>query len=259
MTIHMKKLENKVSLITGAGSGMGRAMAVLFASEGSKVVAADIHSGRLDELKKEVETAGGSITCVKADMSSEADIENLVATAVNTYGTLDILINNAGIMDHFAPVAELDNAMWEKVMAVNTEGPFKAMRAAVKIFLAKGSGNIINIASIGGLHAGRAGAAYTASKHALIGLSQHTGYIYAKSGIRCNVIAPGAVATNIAETIDFSKITPLVNDRIMSGMPLNPRTGEPSEIAKAALFLACDDSSFVNAEVLVVDGGWTAY
>lgn len=255
----MKKLENKVSVVTGAGSGMGKAIALLFALEGSKVIATDINQSRLDELKKEITGKGGIITTLLSDISKEEDIENMINTAATVYGTLDILVNNAGIMDHFAPVGELDNGMWEKVMKVNVEGPFKAMRSAVKIFLSKGSGIIVNIASIGGLNGARAGAAYTASKHALIGLSRNTGYMYSKSGIRCNAIAPGAVKTNIGETIDYKKVTALVNERIMPGMVLNPRTGDPSEIAKAALFLASDDSSFVNAEVLVVDGGWSAY
>ena len=255
----MKKLENKVSIVTGAGAGMGKAIAILFASEGSKVVATDIDPTRLDLLKKEISAFGGEVTTLVADMAKEDDIEKMINVAVEKYGTLDILVNNAGIMDNFLPVAEVDNQMWEKVMKVNLEGPFKAMRSAIKIFLAKGSGNIINIASLGGLKGGVAGAAYTTSKHALVGLSKNTGYLYSKSGIRCNTIAPGAVNTSIADTIDFSKITPLVNERIMTGLALNPRAGESSEIATAALFLASDDSSFVNAQVLVVDGGWSSY
>lgn len=255
----MKKLENKVAVVTGAGAGMGKAIATLFAKEGCKVVATDINEARLEALKTEIAESGGELLPLAANMAIEADIERMIQTAVDHYGSLDILINNAGIMDHFAPVGELDNDMWEKVMKVNVEGPFKAMRSAVKIFLAKGSGTIVNIASVGGLQGGRAGAAYTASKYALIGLTKNTGYMYSKSGIRCNAIAPGAVNTSISDTIDFTKITPLVNDRIMAGMPLNPRTGEPSEIATATLFLASEDSSFVNAQVLTVDGGWTGY
>lgn len=255
----MKKLSNKVALITGAGSGIGKSIALLFAQEGAKVVASDIHKERLEILQQEITTAGGISCIVVANMAIETEIDHMIQVAVDTYGTLDILVNNAGIMDHFAPVGEVDNDMWQKVMLINLDGPFKAMRSAVKIFLQKGSGNIINVSSIGGLNGGRAGAAYTTSKHALIGLTKNTGYLYSKSGIRCNAIAPGAVATNISDTIDFTKITPLVNDRIMSGMVQNPRTGEPNEIAKAALFLASDDSSFVNAEVLVVDGGWSAF
>lgn len=255
----MKKLAGKTAVVTGAGSGMGKAITLLFAAEGCKVVATDINQQRLDALQTEINAAGGEVTTLLANMAAEEDIERMIATAVSTYGTLDILINNAGIMDHFAPVGELDNNMWEKVMNVNVTGPMKAMRAAVKIFLAKGSGSIVNIASIGGLCGARAGAAYTTSKHALIGLTKNTGFLYAKAGIRCNAIAPGAVATNIADTIDMSKITPLINDRIMAGMVLNAKTGEPSDIAKATLFLASDDAGFINGAVLTADGAWTAY
>ncbi|MBN1535086.1 MAG: glucose 1-dehydrogenase [Anaerolineales bacterium] len=255
----MRKLENKVSLITGAGAGMGKAIALLFAAEGSKVVATDIVPSRLDELKNEIQSTGGEVTTLVTDMAKEEDVEAMIKAVIDTYGTLDILVNNAGIMDHFQPVGEVDNAMWEKVMAINVTGPMQAMRSAVKVFLGKGSGVIINVSSLGGINGARAGVAYTASKHALIGLTKNTGYMYSKSGIRCNAIAPGAVKTSIGETIDNTKITPLVQERIMSGMVLNPRTGEPEEIARAALFLASDDSSFINGEVLVVDGGWNAY
>ncbi|MBN8680443.1 MAG: glucose 1-dehydrogenase [Chitinophagales bacterium] len=255
----MKKLENKVAVITGAGAGMGKAIAQCFASAGCRVIAADINTARLDVLKAEVEASGGAITTIIANMAVESDIEAMIQKAISEYGTLDILINNAGIMDNFQPVGEVDNATWERVMAINVDGPFKAMRSALKIFTAKGSGNIINICSIGGLKGGVAGAAYTTSKHALVGLTKSTGYMYSKSGIRCNGIAPGAVNTSIGETIDMTKITPLVQDRIMTGMALNPRTGNPEEIAQVALFLASDDSNFVNGHIMVVDGGWSTY
>jgi len=257
--LRMKKLENRVSVITGAGSGIGYAIAAGFASEGSLVVATDINNSRLQHLENEIHRHGGTVRTVVADMASEEDIKHMIELAVETYGTVDILVNNAGIMDDFSPVGDVPNDMWQKVMKVNLDGPFMAMRMVVPIFLAKGNGVIINIASVGGLTAGKAGAAYTTSKYALIGLTKNTGYLYSKSGIRCNAIAPGAVSTNITETIDFNKVTPLVNDRVMKGMELNPRTGEPVEIAKAAIFLASDDASFVNGSVLTVDGGWTAY
>lgn len=255
----MGKLENKVAIVTGAGAGMGKAIAILFAEEGAKVLATDVDQKRLDILAQEAQDANWTLTTLIADMSLEKDVENMIQMALTTYQTLDILVNNAGIMDNFQPVGELENSMMEKVMKVNFEGPFKAMRSAIKIFLPKESGNIINICSIGGIKGGVAGAAYTSSKHALVGLTKNTGYMYSKSGIRCNAIAPGAVNTSIGETIDMSKITPLINDRIMSGMALMPRTGEPIEIAKVALFLASDDSSFVNAQVVVADAGWSAY
>jgi len=255
----MNSLHHKIAIVTGAASGIGKAIALLFAREGSKVIAADRNAERLDILRKEALEEGLVIDTLLTDMSSEDDIEHMVNTAVEKHGTLDILVNNAGIMDSFEPVAELSNTVWEKVMRINVEGVFKSMRAAMRIYLPKNEGIIINIASVGGLQGARAGAAYTASKFAVVGLTRNTGYLYAKTGIRCNAIAPGAVQTNIGETIDYSKMTPLVNDRIMSGMVLNPRTGDSLEIAKAALFLASDASSFVNGQVLVVDGGWTAY
>jgi NAD(P)-dependent dehydrogenase (short-subunit alcohol dehydrogenase family) len=255
----MKKLENKVAIVTGAASGMGKAISLLFAAEGSKVVAADLNQENLDLLADEIREKKGDVITVIANVAKEQDIENMVSAAINGYGGLDILVNNAGVMDRFAPVGELDNEMWEKVMSINVDGPFKAMRSALKHFMAKKSGVIINITSLGGLNGARAGAAYTASKHALVGLTKNTGYMYAKEGIRCNAIAPGGVNTNIAQSMDYTKLTPLVKERLIPGFALSPRSGDPSEIAKAALFLASDDSSFVNGEIIVVDGGWNAY
>jgi NAD(P)-dependent dehydrogenase (short-subunit alcohol dehydrogenase family) len=174
-----------------------------------------------------------------------------------TYGTLDILVNNAGIMDNFVPAGEVTDELWEKVFAVNVTGPMRAIRKALPIFSEKGSGVIVNIASAGGLLGSRAGAAYTASKHAVVGLTKNVGFQYANLGIRCNAIAPGAVNTNIGTTI--YNPSQFGMERAMAGMNLNPRVGEPGEIAKVALFLASDDSSFVNGAVIVADAGWTAY
>ncbi|MEN9511251.1 MAG: hypothetical protein RLZZ370_1070 [Bacteroidota bacterium] len=254
-----KTLDNQVCIITGAGSGMGRAMALLFAREGARVLASDLRDDRLHALLDEAAKEGLSLITCAADMSVQEDVDRVIQTALDQWQTLDVLVNNAGIMDNFAPVGDLDDATWNRVMKINAEAPFRSMRNALKVFLPKGKGVIVNVASVGGFQAGRAGAAYTASKHALIGLSRNTGYMYAKSGIRCNVIAPGAINTNIAETIDFTAMTPMINERIMTGLALNPRSGEADEVARAALFLASDAASFVNATVLTVDGGWSAY
>jgi NAD(P)-dependent dehydrogenase (short-subunit alcohol dehydrogenase family) len=254
-----QNLLNKVAIITGAGSGIGKEISLLFAQEGCKVIASDIHFGNLKILETEVIAAGGDISILESDISIESDITKLIQFCLDTYGKIHVLVNNAGIMDNFESIAEVSNDTWEKVFKTNLDGPFKAIRGVIKEFIKQQSGNIINISSIGGLHGGRAGVAYTASKHALIGLSKNTGYLYAKQGIQCNCIAPGAVETNIGYTIDQSKITELVKDRILSGMVLNPRTGKPNEIAQIALFLASDKSTFINGSVIVADGGWTAY
>lgn len=255
----MKRLENKVAIVTGAASGLGRTIALLYASEGAKVVAADVNEKNLNILKDEIISNKGIITTVITNMANEVDIVNMMKVAIDTYGTVDILVNNAGVMDDFSPVGDVTDQMWERVMAINLNGPFIAMRSVIKIMLEKKSGVIINISSIGGVQGARAGAAYTASKHAIIGLTKNTGYVYAKSGIRCNAIAPGAMETNIAATIDFTKISALVNERIMPGMVLNPRAANPTEVANIALFLATEDASFINGAVIVADGGWTAY
>ncbi|MCH6267139.1 SDR family oxidoreductase [Neobacillus citreus] len=251
------KLENKVAVITGAGSGMGRAIAVLFAKEGAKVIAADLNEESVQSVVKEITETGGEATAVVTNVAKEEDINVMIDTAVEKYGTLDILVNNAGIMDNFVPAKDLSNELWERVLAVNTTGPMFAIRKVLPLFLEKKSGVIINNASIGGLFGSRAGAAYTASKHAVIGLTKNVGFQYANEGIRCNAIAPGGVNTNIGTTM--SEPNPFGMERAMSGAVNNPRSGESEEIATVALFLASEDSSFVNGQVITADGGWTAY
>jgi NAD(P)-dependent dehydrogenase (short-subunit alcohol dehydrogenase family) len=211
----------------------------------------------LNKVVTEITLDGGIATAVMANVAKEQDIQNIIDTAIDTYGTLDILVNNAGIMDNFVPAAEVTDELWERVFAINITGPMRATRKALPIFIKKGSGIIINIASAGGLLGSRAGVSYTASKHAVIGLTKNVGFQYAKLGIRCNAIAPGAVNTNIGKTI--YNPSQFGMERAMAGMNLNPRVGEPEEIAKVALFLACDDSSFINGTVITADSGWTAY
>jgi NAD(P)-dependent dehydrogenase (short-subunit alcohol dehydrogenase family) len=232
-------------------------MALLFAKEGAKVVVSDINLENLNKVVTEITLDGGIATAVMANVAKEQDIQNIIDTAIDTYGTLDILVNNAGIMDNFVPAAEVTDELWERVFAINITGPMRATRKALPIFIKKGSGIIINIASAGGLLGSRAGVSYTASKHAVIGLTKNVGFQYAKLGIRCNAIAPGAVNTNIGKTI--YNPSQFGMERAMAGMNLNPRVGEPEEIAKVALFLACDDSSFINGTVITADSGWTAY
>ncbi len=251
------KLKDKVSIVTGAASGMGKAIADLYAEEGAKVVAADIDIEGVKKVVEGIESDNGTATAVEADVTKSDDIEKMIDTAVDTYGTLDILINNAGITDNFLSAKDVTDEIWEKVFAVHVDAPMRAIREALPIFIEKESGVIVNTASVGGLQGSRSGIAYTASKHALIGITRNVGFQYAEKGIRCNAIAPGAVETNIDQTINNPDEFGM--ERATSGMVLNPRLGDPEEIAKVALFLGSDDSSFINGEVIVADGGWTAY
>jgi NAD(P)-dependent dehydrogenase (short-subunit alcohol dehydrogenase family) len=252
----MKILDNKVALITGAGSGIGKAIATLFAANGAKVVLADVHQINIEAVAKNIEASGGAALCFAADISRESDIDQLIDFTIHNFKTLDILVNNAGIMDNFTPIEAVSSELWDLVMGVNLNGPFYASRRAIKIFLKKKKGIIINVASIGGLFGGRAGCAYTASKHAIIGLTKNIGYDYAQKGIRCNAIAAGGVHTNITHGMEAH---PFGLERMMAGSNNAPPAANPDDIAELALFLASDKSAFINGAVVTADGGWTAY
>lgn len=249
------KLQAKVAVITGAGSGMGREMAKLFAAEGASVVAADLVPAGVEQVVEEIRAAGGTATPVVADVSQKQDVEAMIDTAVSTYGRLDVLVNNAGIMDRVLPVADCTDEVWERVLAVNLNGPFYACRKAIPIMIAQGGGAIINTASVAGIRGGAAGAAYTSSKHAVVGLTKNIAAHYVHEGIRCNAILPGGVATAIGLGGEAHQAGAA---RLMKVAETSPRTAKPQEIASVALFLASDDSSFVNGMALVADGGWTA-
>ncbi|GGJ77672.1 3-ketoacyl-ACP reductase [Deinococcus aquiradiocola] len=236
---------------------MGRAMAELFAREGAKVVLGDLNTAPLDELVTQIRAAGGEALAVQVNVSKVAQVNAFVDAAVSAHGRLDVLCNNAGILDNFVPAAEIDDDLWERVMAVNVSGPMYATRRALPIMTAQGGGVIINTASVGGQFGGRAGTAYTASKHALIGLTRNVAWTYLPQGVRCVAIAPGGVATGIGSSITvpnplgMARLAPLSLDR------MGVSVLQAEEIARAALFLASDDAKGVNGAVLTVDGGWT--
>lgn len=250
------KLDGKVAIVTGAASGMGKAIAELYAKEGAKVVLADFNYEGAKAIASGISESGGTAKALKVNVAELADVENMIDTAVKEYGTLDVLVNNAGIMDGFEPVGDITEEKWDRVFDVNTKGVMRAMRKAIPIFLEKEKGIIVNIASTGGFSGAHAGAAYGASKHAVIGLTKNTGFMYAQKGIRCNAIAPGAVETNIGSSM--TGINEFGLSRAGLTHSLSPRAGKPEEIAQAALFLATEESSFVNGTVITVDGGWTA-
>ncbi|MBT2642811.1 SDR family oxidoreductase [Bacillus sp. ISL-41] len=250
------KLNEKVAIVTGGASGMGKAIAELYAKEGAKVLLADFNYEGAEAVANGIVENGGTAKALKVNVAELADVENMIDTALKQFGTLDILVNNAGIMDGFEPIGDITDEKWDKVFDVNTKGVMRAMRKAIPIFLEKEKGIIINVASTGGFSGAHAGAAYGASKHAVIGLTKNTGFMYAQKGIRCNAIAPGAVETNIGSSM--ANINEFGLSRAGMTHSLSPRAGKPEEIAQAALFLATDESSFVNGTVITVDGGWTA-
>jgi NAD(P)-dependent dehydrogenase (short-subunit alcohol dehydrogenase family) len=249
------RLRDKVAVITGAGSGMGLAMAKLFVAEGARVIAADWHFDAVEAAAKEI---GGAIVPVKANVAVEAEAIAMVDHAIAEFGRIDILVNNAGVMDLFQSVADVDNDTWRRVLSVNVDGPMFAMRRAVPLMLAQGGGAIVNIASVAGLGGGSAGAAYTTSKHALIGLGQSTAFQYAKLGLRCNTIASGGVTTNIMQSVDPSRLDQAALGRIGSYHAANPGMLEPIDIANLALFLASDEARYINGAVIPADMGWRA-
>ena len=249
------KLEGKVAVITGAASGIGKEIAKLYAKEGASVVISDLNEKGALEVVEKIENENGKAIAVAANVTKQADVDYMIDQAIKTYGKLDILVNNAGIMDKMTPAAEITDELWDNVFAINTTSMMRSTRKALSVFLEAESGVIINMASAAGLYGSRAGVAYTAAKHAVVGLTKNVGFQYATKGIRCNAIAPGGVNTEIAggESNEFGM------DRVMSGATNNPRSGEPIEVAKVALFLASDDSSFINGEIIKADAGWMAY
>jgi len=252
------KLKGKVAIVTGASSGMGRAIALLYAKEGAKVVALARRLERLEELVKEAAGVAGEVRPFAADLSKEADIQKAYQFTVDTFGTVDILVNNAGILDSMKPLNEMSDELWNHVINVNLTAPMKLSRAVIEGMLECKSGNIINISSIGGLNGCRAGTAYIASKHGLSGMTKNIAFMYATKGIRCNAICPGGVETEIG-AVGMTDASQFGLERAMSGISTNPRSGKPEEIANIALFLASDDSSFINGASIVADAGWTAY
>jgi NAD(P)-dependent dehydrogenase (short-subunit alcohol dehydrogenase family) len=250
-------LEGSSVIVTGAGSGIGRAAALRFAEEGAKVVVADLDAAKAKAVVAEIEETGGTAVAVTGDLSEQTVVDEVVATAVATFGGVDVLVNNAGIMDHMSAAADVSDAEWERVIRVNLTAPFLLTRAALPHMLARGKGVIVNTASEAALRGSSAGAAYTVSKHGVVGLTKSIAVMYRDQGIRANAIAPGGTNTNIA-----ASMTIVPEDHgpgvIASYQHNVGRPAEADEQAAAIVFLASDAASNINGVVLPVDNGWAA-
>ena len=247
------KLKDQVAIVTGAGSGIGRAIALLFAEEGAKVVVADYNGESAQETAKMIMDAGGEQLAITGDVSNPDDVDRIVSSTVDKFGKLDILCNNAGIFDGFTPALDIDDELWDRVISINLKGVFMCSRRAIPEMLKQGKGAIVNTASIAGLVANGGGVAYTASKHGVIGITRALAAEFTCQGIKVNAFCPGGILTNMTKD--------LFQDPGVSAMVENTptgRVGEPEEMARGALFLASDDSSFSTGSLLVLDGGMTA-
>lgn len=249
------RLEDKVVVVTGASAGMGEAIVERFAQEGAKVVAVARRKERLEALAARLADEPGEVAVFAGDCGKREDNEAMIDFAVKTFGRLDVLINNAGIMDDNTAIGNVSDEMIDRLMQVNAIGPMYAMRKAVQVFLEQGDGgNIINTCSVGAMHH-TAGVAYCAAKAALTAATKNTAFMYMEEEIRCNGIAPGGVLTDIplvmpkSDEFGFSRTSTLLEH--------SPELGMPEDIANAALFLASDESHFVNGVILTCDGGWT--
>lgn len=244
----MGKLTGKVAIITGGASGIGAATAKLFVEEGAKVVIVDVNEEKGKAFEEELKNQGGEALFVQADVTNEEDVQNVFAKAKASFGKVDILFNNASI-GAVKPTDELPFSEWRKTIAVDLDGVFLFARAAIKEYLQSGGGVIVNTASMYGLVGAAGSAAYNAAKAGVVNFTRSIALEYANRNIRINAICPGFIDTPILGDTD--------RNGLIEATPMK-RLGKPEEIAKAVLFLASDDSSFMTGSALVVDGGYTA-
>nr|WP_316738882.1 glucose 1-dehydrogenase [Pedobacter aquatilis] len=246
-------LKDKVAVVSGAGSGIGRAIALTYAKEGAKVVVADINEKHAEETVKLITEEGGTAFFVKADSSKAEDNKNLVEAVVEKYGRLDIACNNAGMGGPAKSTGDYEPEEWDRVIALNLNGVFYACKYQLNQMEKNGGGSIINIASIHGQVAAPNSPAYTASKHGVVGLTKNIAAEYATKNIRCNAVGPGYIDTPLLSA-NLDKAT---QNAIAAKSPAN-RLGTPQEIGDLVAFLSSDKSSFTTGSYIIADGGYTA-
>ena len=261
------KTSQGMAVITGAGSGLGRAIALELAADGFAVAALDLDDAAAHETARQIADAGGRAAGYAADVSRSAGLDHAVGTAIAALGPLEVMVNNAGILDGYFDVDEMDEALWRKVIDIDLTGVFLGCKRALKEMLPRGRGRIVNMASVAGLNGTGGGAAYIAAKHGVVGLTRQMAVQYGARGIRANCVCPGAIPTGLrvhSQAIlgpgvpDMSGRGVVVNEEMVRALvPLGVR-GTPEDIANAVSFLASDAANYINGHALVVDGGWRA-
>ncbi len=247
------KLQNKVAVVTGSGKGIGRAIAEKFAGAGASLVCCDIDEVSAQSAASAINDAGGTAIGVRTDVSDKSSVEALVSTSLEKFGHVDIVCNNAGVLDDFTPLGDVTDALWQRIIGINLTGTFMVSRAFLPGMLERKAGTFVNLASMAGLVAQAGGLAYTVSKHGVIGLTRQVSADYGPYGIRANAICPGAIETDLSRS--FLQDAPEVL-AVVESVPAG-RQGKPEEIADLALYLASDESAFVYGAAMVIDGGWT--
>ena len=247
----MKGLKDKIVLITGAGSGLGRESAIELAGEGSRIAVMDMNLEGAEETVAQITKAGGDSFAVQGNVADSASVQAMVATVLDHFGTIDILVNNAGVVGELKPVHEVSEESWDFVMGVDMKGVFLCSKYVIPTMLAKGKGVIINIASVSGFLASATGVEYTSAKHGVTGLTKQLAYDYGHQGIRSIAIGPGVIET------------PLTKDWTCEGGPFHDLTmeapagryGRPIDVARLVCFLASDEADFMHGHTIPIDGG----
>ena len=245
------RFSDKVAFVTGAASGIGRATAVAFATEGARVAILDLTADALAETADAVRNAGAQVLVIACDVSKPEQVEAAIRQVVETFGRLDIAFNNAGVENKAAPVAEIALDEWDRILDINLRGTFVCMKHELAQMVRQGSGVIVNTSSGAGVRGVAGGASYAASKHAIIGLTKSAALDYAKQNIRVNAILPGNIETPMMDRF--------TNGDIQKAIDLEPvgRLGKPEEIADAVLWMSADLGGFVTGAAISVDGGWS--
>lgn len=253
----MNRLQDKVAVITGGNSGIGEAAALLFAAEGARVVISARREAQLQAVAEKITAAGGTVLVVPTDISKPEQAANLIEKTVETFGRIDVLVNNAGVLEEgLRPIDDAKDEDLDRVININTKGTAYCIREATKKMLAQGSGSIVNIASVAGVM-GCGGAAYVTSKAAVIGLTKHTALRCASQKVRCNAVCPGNVITPMTMNANPANMSKEMFGAMMKHSDLSVGSCQPEDVANIALFLASDESRAITGQVIVSDFGST--